>query len=449
MKGISETSMNRVNEVLPAGRMSALGMQHVLCFYAGGIAIPLIVGFGIGLSPAEVALLVSADLFTCGIATIIQSFGIGRFIGIKLPVVLGCAFAPMAVMITIGNTMGITAIYGSVIFGGLVMLLLAPVFGKLLKFFPPVVTGSIVTVVGASLIPVSFNSIVGTPGTPAYGSSDSLLLAAVTLLFILLLYKFTKGFIRSISILIGLIFGTAVAAGMGMVDFSVVTEASWFHVVTPFVFGYPVFKIDAMLVMSLTVIVVMIESIGTFFVIARYSDVEIENEDIARGLRAEGISTILGGIFNSFPYTTYGGNAGLIGLTKISSRFVVVLAGVFLVLLGMLPKFAALATIIPQPVLGAVTMIMYGMVTAAGIDILSRVDFTELTNSIIVAVTVGAGLGITVVPDVFKEAPQVVKILTQNGIVAANILAITLNIFFNYLWKPKASNKEIETNISH
>lgn len=441
MKFKSEFRNTQVDEILPFGKMTALSLQHVLAFYSGGIAIPLIVGFGIGLTPEQVAILVSADLVTCGIATIIQSYGFGKFIGIKLPVILGCAFAPMAVMITIGKSMGAAAIYGSVIGAGIFIILVAPFFGKLLKFFPPVVTGTVVTVVGLSLIPVSLADIAGGFGSPTYGSSENVLLAMFTLLAIVVLNKYTKGFLRSISILIALIIGSIVGAMLGMVDFSVVTNAKWFQIVKPCAFGVPVFDMKSILTMCITMLVVMTESIGTFFVIGKYCDVTISDKDVVRGLRAEGLATILGGLFNSFPYTTYSGNAGLVGLTKVKSRFVVVLAGIILIGLGLLPKFAALATIIPRPVLGALMLVMFSMVASAGIEILQGVDFSNHVNVLIVAISIGAGLGVTVVPDVAKSAPETLRILCQNGVVVGSVLALMLNAFFNHFGKTAEDNK--------
>jgi len=439
----------QVNEVLPAGKMSVLGLQHVLAFYASGIAIPLIVGYGIGFTPEQVAILVSADLFTCGIATIIQSFGLANFAGIKLPVILGCAFAPMSVMITIGNNMGPTYIYGSVICAGLFIALVAPFFGKLLKFFPPVVTGTVVAVVGLSLIPTSLNDIAGGVGSESFGSAENVLLALFTLLLIVLLNKYTKGFLRSISILISLVVGTIVATFMGMVDFSVVSEAKWFHFIKPFAFGPPRFNPQAILTMCVTMLVVMIESTGTFFVIGKFCDTKLGDKDVTSGLRAEGLATILGGIFNSFPYTTYSGNAGLVGLTKVKSRFVVVTSGVFLVCLGLLPKFAALATCIPAPVLGAVMMVMFAMVASAGIEILQQVDFSKNENVLTVAISIGAGLGVTVVPQVVGSAPEIISILCQNGVVVGSVLAVILNIFFNHLGQGKdVINEEINEKVN-
>lgn len=439
----SGTRSREVDEILPSGKMAALSIQHVLAFYSAGIAIPLIVGYGIGFTSQQVALLVSADLFTCGIATFLQSFGIGNFAGIKLPVILGCAFAPMAAMISIGKELGPTAIYGAVICSGIFMVLIAQFFGKLIRFFPPVVTGTVVVVVGLSLIPTSLADVAGGTGSKTYGSGANVLLALFTLLVIIILNKHLKGFMRSISILISLIIGTIVAAAFGMVDFSPVSAAKWFQFVKPFAFGYPTFQAKGILTMCVTMLVVTTESIGTFFVIGKYCDTTIGDREVVKGLRAEGLASILGGIFNSFPYTTYSGNAGLVGLTKVKSRFVVVLAGIILTCLGLFPKFAALATTIPHPVLGAVMLVMFSMVATAGIELLQKVDFSRHENILTVAISIGAGLGVTVVPDVAKSAPDIIRILCQNGVVVGSILALVLNIFFNHIGKKTITTAEV------
>ncbi|ATW28477.1 nucleobase:cation symporter-2 family protein [Candidatus Formimonas warabiya] len=430
---MADEKVDRVNQMLPVSKLSILGLQHVLAFYAGGIAIPLIIGGSIGLSQEQIALLVAADLFTCGIATLIQTIGIKGFAGIQLPVVLGCAFAPVAVMISIGNSIGITAIYGSIIGAAIFMILVAPFFGKVLRYFPPIVTGSVVTIVGLTLIPVGINDIAGGSGSPTFGDPKNLLLALFTLLVILAVNRFFKGFIQSISILIGLFVGTIVSGFFGMVDLSVVANAKWLSFVSPFAFGVPSFDLRAILTMSVTMIVVMIESTGTFLVVGKFCDKEITEKDVVKGLRAEGIGSILGGVFNSFPYTTYSGNAGLVGLTKVGSRFVVVAAGIILVVLGLIPKFAALATVIPMPVLGAAMMMMFAMVAMAGVEIMQKVDFSYQGNLLIAACSIGIGLGITVVPALFSKTPELVQILIgQNGIVLGSATAVLLNIIFNH-----------------
>lgn len=421
-----------INEKLPFGKLIPLGIQHVLAMYAGAVAVPLIVGGAIGLTPHQLAYLVSADLFTCGIATLIQAIGIGNFAGIKLPVVLGCTFTAVGPMIAIAKADGITAIYGSIIASGVFVIIFSYFFGKILKFFPPVVTGSVVTIIGLSLIPVAFNNVAGGQGSKTFGDPKNLLLALIVLVIIIAVNKFFTGFFQAISVLIGLIAGTLIGGAMGMVNLAEVSSASWFHIVTPFYFGLPSFRFNGIMTMILVAIVSMIESTGVFYGVGEVCDKEITEKDVVRGLRAEGCAQILGGIFNSFPYTTFSQNVGLISLTGVRSRFVVICAGVVLMLLGVLPKFAALATIMPAAVLGGAMVAMFGMVAVAGIRMLSAIDFTNNGNLLLVACSVGLGLGVTVVPTALAKLPQLAQILLGSGIVTGSLTAVILNVVLNF-----------------
>lgn len=408
----------------------SLGIQHVLAMYAGAVIVPLIVGGALGLSGKELTYLVSIDIFMCGIATILQVWK-NRFFGIGLPVVLGCTFTAVGPMIAIGGQYGISAIYGSILVSGVFVVLISKYFGKLVRFFPPVVTGSVVTIIGITLIPVAMNNMAGGQGSADFGSLTNLSLAFGTLLIILALYKFFSGFIRSISILAGLVIGTVAASFMGMVDFDEVGNAAWFHMAQPFYFGMPTFELSAILTMTLVAMVSLVESTGVYFALADICKKNVAEKDLARGYRAEGLAIVLGGIFNAFPYTTYSQNVGLIQLSGVKKNHIIYLTGFFLVILGLVPKIGALTTIIPAPVLGGAMVAMFGMVIAYGIKMLSSVDFSSQENLLIIACSVGMGLGVTAVPELFAQMPSGIRILTDNGIVAGSLTAIVLNVFFN------------------
>ena len=356
--------------------------------YAGAVVVPIIVGGSIGLNQNEIAILVAADLFTCGLATIIQSLGIGKFVGIRLPVIMGVSFATVGPMIGIGGKHGVQAIFGAVIIAGIFSLLIAPFFSKLVRFFPTIVNGFIVTVIGLTLIPVGINNAAGGIVNPDFGALKYFLISMFVIILILLVNKFFTGFVRSIAVIIGLVGGTAVAAVFGMVDFSQVIEADFFRLVTPFAFGLPVFDLQSIIIMCIVILVVMIESTGCFFTIGNITGTEINKNALTRGYRAEGLGSILGGVFNCFPYTTFGQNIGLLSLTKVTSCFVAVAAGIILIILGTIPKFAALATIIPESVFGGATIIMFSMVAVGGIEMLQKVDFTENKNMLIAGTSI-------------------------------------------------------------
>ncbi|MBA4493065.1 nucleobase:cation symporter-2 family protein [Paenactinomyces guangxiensis] len=431
---------------LSSWKIGVLGLQHVLAMYAGAVVVPLIVGPAMGMTAHQLAYLISIDLFTCGIASLIQVIG-GRHLGIKLPVILGCTFTAVTPMIAIGKIEGITAIYGAIIASGIVVMIIAQFFGKIMKWFPPIVTGSVVMTIGVSLIPVAMNNVAGGQGSPSFGDWKNLLLAAITFISVILINRFFNGYIQAISVLISLIIGTAVAAFMGLVDFKTVADADWFRVVQPLYFGMPEFHISAIITMSLVAIVSMIESTGVFLALGEVCDRKLESQDLKRGLRAEGLAVVIGGLFNAFPYTTFSQNVGLLTLSKVKTRNVVIAAGFILIVLGCLPKVAAITTIIPTPVLGGAMIPMFGMVIASGVRMLSKVDFRRNENLLIVACSVGIGLGTAVVPGIFKTVPDAVKLLVENGIVLGSFTAVFLNWLLNHkrAWIGSSHNRMDQT----
>jgi xanthine permease len=418
-------------------KVGALGFQHVLAMYAGAVVVPLIVGPAIGMTPEQIAYLISIDLFACGIASLFQVVG-GKYFGVKLPILMGCAFQAVGPMIAIGNLQGITAIYGAIIAAGVIVMILAQFMDKIIKFFPPVVTGSVVIIIGTSLIGAAMGNIVGQQNTPGFASLTNLFLAGITLLSIVLMNRFFTGYLKSISVLLSLVIGTTVASFMGLVDFSVVNKAAWFHMVEPFRFGMPTFHLSAILSMVLVGIVSMIESTGVFFALAEVCEKKIDGKDIKRGLRAEGITQVIGGIFQAFPYTTYSQNVGLVALTGVKTRNVVIAACIIIMTLGLLPKVAALTTIIPNPVLGGAMIPMFGMVMASGVRQLSHVNFKRIENMFIIATSVGLGLGVSISPAVFSNLPESVRLVMESGIVTGSLAAIVLNVILNGVGKEKA-----------
>lgn len=422
-------------------KIASLGMQHMLAMYAGAIIVPLIVGGGLGLNQKELTYLVSIDLLMCGVATILQALS-NRFFGIGLPVVLGCTFTAVGPMIAIGKQYGVSSIYGAIIAAGLFVVIFAKLFGKLVKLFPPVVTGSVVTVIGVTLVPAAINDMAGGVGSKDFGSLENLALAFGVLLFIIIMYRFFDGFIRSISILLGLLFGTIVAVFMGKVSLQAVGEADWFHGIQPFYFGTPTFELTPIITMILVACVGIVEATGVYFALSDICNKKIGEKELTKGYRAEGLAMVLGGIFNAFPYTTYSQNVGLVQLTGVRNRVIIYTCGGMLIVLGFIPKIAAITTIIPKSVLGGAMLAMFGMVMAYGIKMLSSVDFGRQENLLIVACSVGIGLGVTVVPTLFSQLPESIRILTDNGIVLGSASAVLLNIVFNMVPQRKVKVKD-------
>ena len=433
-------------DAIPLARaLAALGLQHVLVMYAGAIAVPLIIGRALHLAPEQVATLISADLFACGLATLVQSFGLPG-VGIRLPVMMGVTFAsvaPMMAMIAAGTASGqpqgatLGVIYGSVIGAGVFGLVMASFVGRLARWFPPVVTGTVILVIGVSLMRIGIDwAAGGQPSAPDYGSPLHLGVALFVLAVILALSRFAKGFASHIAVLLGLIAGAALAAALGKMDFAHVAAAPWVGLVLPFAFGPPVLDPVAILTMCMVMLVVMIESTGMFLAVGEMVGRPVGQADLVRGLRADAVGTILGGVFNTFPYTSYSQNVGLVGVTGVRSRFVCVAGGLIMLALGLSPKLAALVEAVPQFVLGGAGLVMFGMVAATGVRILSAVDFAgNRNNLLIVAISVSLGMIPLVAGKFFQFMPPVLGPLLGSGIALSTIAAVLLNGWYNGLAK--------------
>ncbi|MCQ1409796.1 purine permease [Staphylococcus aureus] len=405
-----------------------LSVQHLLAMYAGAILVPIIVGTSLKFTPEQIAYLVTVDIFMCGVATFLQA---NKVTGTGLPIVLGCTFTAVAPMILIGQTKGIDVLYGSLFLSGILVIIIAPFFSHLVKFFPPVVTGSVVTIIGINLMPVAMNYLAGGQGAKDYGDVKNILLGLMTLIIILVLQRFTTGFIKSIAILIGLVLGTIGAGLLGMVDINQVNHAGWLGIPVPFRFSGFSFDVTSTLVFFIVAIVSLIESTGVYHALSEITGKKLERKDFRKGYTAEGLAIVLGSIFNSFPYTAYSQNVGLVSLSSAKKNNVIYGMVVLLLICGCIPKLGALANIIPLPVLGGAMIAMFGMVMAYGVSILGHIDFKNQNNLLIIAVSVGLGTGISAVPQAFKGLGEQFAWLTQNGIVLGAISAIILNFFFN------------------
>ncbi len=421
-------------ETPPPLRLVILAIQHVLVMYAGAVAVPLILGGALKLPRDQVALLINADLFACGIATFIQSFGVSP-VGIGLPVMMGVTFASLSPMLAMASNpaLGIQAIFGSVIAAGVFGIVIAPFVSKLLRFFPSVVTGSIITVIGITLMRIGINWIGGgRPSAQDFGAPGYLGVAGVVLAIILLLLRFSTGFLRNTAVLIGIVCGYALTLALGWGGLDGLGQQPWFDVIYPLQFGIPRFDLVACASMCLVMIVVMIESTGMFLALGAMVGKPVTPRDLARGLRGDGVGTLIGGLFNTFPYTSFSQNVGLVAVTGVTSPMVCVAGGCIMLLLGLLPKVAFVAASVPQCVLGGAGVVMFGMVAATGIRILATVDYERNRSAVfIVAISIGFGMIPLVAPTLFKSAPDMLKTLLDSGILLASITAVALNAYFN------------------
>lgn len=433
-----------VDEMLAPTKLFAYGLQHVLAMYAGAVAVPIILANALGLSTHDLIRLINADLFACGIATLIQTLGIGS-IGARIPMIQGVTFASVTPMIIIGlehggGDVGLPFIYGAIIVAGIFTFLLAPYFSKLIRFFPPVVTGTIVTIIGITLMPVAVKWIAGyNPKAPDYANGMDLALAALTLIIVVLCHRYGKTFISNISVLIGLIGGTIIATLVGKVSFHEVGSADWFGFVTPLAFGMPQFDVGSVIAMVVVMIVCMVETTGDAIAIGEIVGRKVDKKVLSSCLKADGLSTFIGGFLNSFPYTAFAQNVGLIAVTNVKSRFVVATSGVILIVLGLFPKMAAIVASIPTAVLGGAGLAMFGMIIASGVRSLARVEFEGTHNLMIVALSVGVAMIPLAAPDFYHIFPPALKIILHSGITFGSVVAIVLNVVFNGI--PKDTDK--------
>ncbi|HHH5303067.1 TPA: nucleobase:cation symporter-2 family protein [Streptococcus pyogenes] len=406
---------------------AVLGLQHVLSMYAGSILVPIMIAGALGYSARELTYLISTDIFMCGVATFLQ-LKLTKHTGVGLPVVLGCAFQSVAPLSIIGAQQGSGAMFGALIASGIYVILVAGIFSKIARFFPPIVTGSVITVIGLSLVGVAMGNMGDNVKEP---TAQSMMLSLLTIVIILLVQKFTKGFVKSISILIGLVAGTLVSAMMGLVDTTPVVEASWIHVPTPFYFGMPTFEITSIVMMCIIATVSMVESTGVYLVLSDLTNDQLDEKRLRNGYRSEGIAVFLGGLFNTFPYTGFSQNVGLVQISGIKTRRPIYYAAGILVVIGLLPKFGAMAQMIPSPVLGGAMLVLFGMVALQGMQMLNRVDFQKNEyNFIIAAVSISAGLGFNGT-NLFASLPETAQMFLTNGIVIATLTSVVLNLVLN------------------
>lgn len=425
-----------VDEVLPIPQLATYGFQHVVAFYAGAVLVPILIAGAIGLSDEELVMLITADLFTCGIASIIQAVGFWK-VGVRLPLLQGVTFAGVAPIIAIamahgGGTAGLLYVYGAVMVAGVFTFLIAPAFVKILRFLPPVVTGTLITIIGLCLVPIGALDAVTNPAThePDPTNLRWVLYALGTIVVIVAIQRLFRGFMSTIAVLLGLVVGCVVAYALGDMNFDRVGDASMFGFTPPFVFGMPKLDFVACLTMVIVMLIIAVESTGSTIATGEIVGKRVRPSDIGNVLRADGVATTIGGIFNSFPYTAFSENVGLVRLTGVKSRWVVAAAGVFMIVLGFLPKVAAVVASIPNPVLGGAALTLFATVAVVGIQTLGKVDFTDHRNVIIVTTSLALALLVTAYPEIPTALPSGLDLLFGSGISTGAITAILLNIVF-------------------
>ena len=440
MKTATNVEIHPTDQMLGLGDLFLLGMQHIAAMCAGAMAVPIILGNSLGLSQDMVHVLVSASFMMVGVGTLLQTIGIKGFLGSRLPMIEGVSFAGVAALAAIGITykgtdpmLGLHIMFGATITSGIFCFVMAPVFGKMLKFFPPLVSGTVVTSMGISLMPVAIRwAGGGNPAAADFGNFKNLSLAFITLIIIIGIQKISKGFLGNIAILVGIIAGTIIAIPMGIADFSAVGEAAFVNFNTPLKFGMPKFELTSIVSLFLVQLVIMTECTGNQLNLSNICGTDEKDEKrLIAGLRAHGLSSIIAGFFNSFPHALFGQNVGIVAITGVASRFAGTAAGVILLAVSFFPKLTAVFTSIPSPVLGGAGIVMFGIVAAGGIKKLGEVNYVGNKNLLIVAVSIGLALVPVAVPEIYKHVPAWGNILFHSPVTLGCLSVIILNIIFN------------------
>ena len=419
-----------------------LGFQHIFAAFGGIIVVPLIISSSLGFDISTSTSVISASILAAGIATIIQAKGMGRA-GAKVACIMGTDFTFVSPAISVGSVLGLPGIIGATILGAFFEIILSYFIKPLMKLFPPIVTGTVVCLIGLTLIPVSIDWAAGGSGAADYGSLANVSIAMIVMMVTLLLNRYGKGILSSASILIGMVVGYIVCIPFGIVDFSSISQANFIAI--PQIFQYGVtFDLKALITFLPAYFVTAIETVGCLKAIGEVSDVDMNDKRVGSGVLADGVGSILGGTVGAFPNTSFSQNVGLIPLTKVASKHVAIMAGILLVILGLFPQFAALINSIPQPVLGGVGIVMFGSVAAAGIKTLSSVEIND-RNLLIIATSIGLGLGVTFRPDFLVQLPEGLQMIFSSGISTGTIVALVLNII---LRENKEENHIEESNIN-
>ncbi|WP_108717863.1 nucleobase:cation symporter-2 family protein [Miniimonas sp. S16] len=432
------------DERLSPGRTLGYGLQHILAMFGGVISVPLIIGGAAGLSGPELTLLVASGLFLSGAATILQTLGV-PFLGAQLPLVQGISFAAVSTMTAIigstgGGTEGLRHVYGAIVVAAVVGFVIAPFFARIVRFFPPVVTGTIITVIGLSLMPVAARWITGQEmitvdgervPNESFGNLRDIGLAMFTLAVVLVLAKIKAT--SRLAVLLGLVVGTVAALIIGRSSFSALGDASILGFPTPFAFGMPMFEVGAIISMTIVMLVIMVETTADILAVGEVVGTKVDSRRVADGLRADMLSSAVAPVFNTFPATAFAQNVGLVALTGIKSRFAVAAGGAVLLLLGLSPVLAGVVNLIPGPVLGGAGIVLFGTVAASGVRTLSKVDYQGNNNLVIVAVALAFGVIPVVVPTFWDQFPTWFVTIAHSGISAAAIVSVLLNLFFNVL----------------
>ena len=429
----STGSYSDPNQTPPLAQAVPLGLQHVLAMFASNVTPSIIVAGAAGLAfgSAEQIYLIQMAMLFAGIATLFQTVGFGP-VGARLPIMQGTSFAFVGVLAGIAATQGLSVALTACLIGGLIHFALGSVIKNLRWMFPPLITGLVILAIGLYLIPVAIKYAAGGAAdfqmaADSFGSLKHWSVALSVVAVALGLKFFTKGALSNSAILVGLVVGYALAFSLGMVNFGAVSKASWITSIKPLPYGFE-FSFWAVFAVTLVSIVSAIETVGDVSATTKAgAGREATDEEISGATYADGLGTAVAAVFGGLPNTSFSQNVGIIGMTGVMSRHVVTIGGIVLIICGLMPKIGAVIASMPFPVLGGGVIVMFGMVAAAGLNMLSEVEMNR-RNMIIIAVSLAVGLGLNLVPSAVQHVPGVLRTLLTSAVAPTAILAIAMNL---------------------
>lgn len=408
-------------------KTTLFGIQHVLVMFTAMVGGPLIVARLLNLSDETRIQMVSGTMIGCGIATIISSLGVG-FIGPRLPIVMGVFYIFIGPIVAISKDVSLGAAMTALMIGGLVQFAWSPLIGKLHRFFPPIVTGTTILLIGTGLMKIGINVASGL-NTPAFAKPLTLSLAALMIVLIMIINRFAKGFVKALSLFLTMVIGYLVSAAFGLITLSSVQNAGWVEVPSLFPYGgleWP--GIVGVITVIICFFATAVETTGHTLAVTRICNVPPEGWRIRGAVANDGLGSVISALFGGMALTSYSQNIGVISLTGVGSRFVVAFGGAFLIIMAMVPKVGALIALMPNAVLGGVLLFMFGMVASVGVDIIGR-NLTSRRDALILAASLAVGLGIQAAPPgAFDAIPPAIRILVTDGIVMGILLAMVLNL---------------------
>jgi xanthine permease len=414
-----------IDDEPPLSEAIPLGIQHLFAMFLSTVALPLVIAGAIGLEPAETAFIVQMALLVAGIATIVQVYSVGP-VGARLPIVMGTSAIFVAPLIDIGTTFGLAAIFGAVMVAAPIEIVIGYFYDDLRRLFPPLVTGTVVMLVGLTLIPTAIDYSAGGPDAETYGNLENLALAGLVFAAAIGFNQYFDGLLSISSVLIAVVLGYLAAIPLGLLDLSAVGEASWIEVPMPLTFGIE-FHPSAILIAAFAYVVTSIETIGDVEGTTGTVGRRATSEEMRGGLFADGFMSMFAGLFNAFPNTSFSQNVGLIGFTGVASKFVVAICGLFLVILGLIPKVAAVVAAMPNPVLGGAAVVLFGMIFSIGLRIVANRVELNRRNLTIIAVSIVLGVGVEVRPDALGQLPSDLQVLIGSGLLVGGVTALVLN----------------------